>query len=960
MKFIFRSLLLSIAVLSSVSLFSQGIIRGTVIEDANGEALFGVTVQVKGTTNGSITDFDGKFEIKVEPGTYDLQISFVSFQPVTITGLLVQAAKPTVIDQIRLKEDVELLEEVVITAEVVRTTEAALLTVKRKAANLIDGISAASFRKIGDGDAASAAKRITGVNIEGGKYVYVRGLGDRYTKTLLNGMDVPGLDPDRNTLQMDIFPTSLLNNIVVSKSVTADLPADFTGGLVNIEIKDFPEERILDFSAGIGYNPSMHFNDGYLKYEGGNTDWLGYDDGTRDIPSGGRTDIPQFGDIAASSTDDLDFIDYFNILNGFDKTLAPFSEQSFTNFDFGFSLGDQTGGEKLKIGYNIGLTYKRDFRFYEDAEFSRFGKPQDVDNLALDSLEVQRGDYGESSTLIGALGGLAFKTEQSKFKINLLHLQNGESRAGQFDYFGRELGSIFNAEQFNLEYNERSLTNLFIGGTHYNKDGSWEYDWRVSPTRSSITDPDVRFTRYRIDRGDNLIGTESGLPERIWRFLDEDNLSTKVDVTREHFLLNRGAKLKFGASYTFKERDFDIQNFQIAVQNFQVSDPNPNNLLDEENLYNPDIFSGIIYNPNFIPINPNKFNSTINVLGLYVSEEFNPMDDLKAIVGVRMEQYSQNYTGSDQTGDIVFEDEEVLDDLDFFPSLNLIYELSERQNIRVSYSSTIARPSFKEASFAQIFDAVTGRTFLGAFFPSSIAGEEVWDGNIQSTSINNFDLRWELFKERGQTISVSGFYKTFDNPIEIVQSPTQTNTFQPRNVGDGRVIGGELEVRQSLSILSPNLDNLLFTGNVTLTDSRIDISPAELLSRRSSARTGETVDDTREMAGQAPWIINAGFQFTRPDNSLEAGLYYNVSGETLIFVGAANVPDIFNVPFHSLNLKANYTFGSRDHMRLGLKIDNILDDLREQEFQNFGAENRTFTRLRPGSEFSLSFNYSIY
>ena len=264
-------------------LAQKGIIRGTVIEDSNGEPLFGVTVQIKGTTNGAITDFDGKFEIQADAGTYDLQASFVSFQTVTISGLAVVAGEVTLIDQIRLKEDVELLEEVVVTAEVIKTTEAALLTVKRKSANLIDGISAASFRKIGDSDAASAAKRITGVSIEGGRYVYVRGLGDRYTKTLLNGLDIPGLDPDRNTLQMDIFPTNILSNIIVSKTFTADLPADFTGGLVNIETQDVPDIKTTTAQVGFGFTPGMHFNNEYLAYEGGATDWLGLDDGTREL-----------------------------------------------------------------------------------------------------------------------------------------------------------------------------------------------------------------------------------------------------------------------------------------------------------------------------------------------------------------------------------------------------------------------------------------------------------------------------------------------------------------------------------------------------------------------------------------------------------------------------------------------------------------------------------------------------
>ena len=171
-----------------------------------------------------------------------MQASFVSLKTIVIAGVKVKSDEVTVIDQIFLQPDVEELEAVVVSGQVAKSTEAALMAVKRKSPNMMDGISSASFRKIGDSDAAGAIKRVTGVSVEGGKYVYVRGLGDRYTKTMLNGVDIPGLDPDRNSLQIDIFPTSLLNNMMIFKTASADKPADFTGGLVNIETKDFPEE----------------------------------------------------------------------------------------------------------------------------------------------------------------------------------------------------------------------------------------------------------------------------------------------------------------------------------------------------------------------------------------------------------------------------------------------------------------------------------------------------------------------------------------------------------------------------------------------------------------------------------------------------------------------------------------------------------------------------------------------
>ena len=282
---------------SLLSLAQKGTIRGTVIEEETGEPLFSVTVIIAGTSTGAVTDFDGHFSFQVDPGVYDLQASFVSLKTTVITGVEVKSDEVTVIDQIFLQPDVEELEAVVVSGQVAKSTEAALMAVKRKSPNMMDGISSASFRKIGDSDAAGAIKRVTGVSVEGGKYVYVRGLGDRYTKTMLNGVDIPGLDPDRNSLQIDIFPTSLLNNMMIFKTASADKPADFTGGLVNIETKDFPEEKFFDVSLGITYNPSMHFKSDALTYKGSSTDWLGFDSGLRDIP--GRVDnaklpIPYF------------------------------------------------------------------------------------------------------------------------------------------------------------------------------------------------------------------------------------------------------------------------------------------------------------------------------------------------------------------------------------------------------------------------------------------------------------------------------------------------------------------------------------------------------------------------------------------------------------------------------------------------------------------------------------------
>lgn len=951
-------LLIVLAQLLTGFVFAQnGTIRGAIFDEKTGEPLFGVSVLVKETSTGTVSDFDGKFEIQVAPGTYSLQISYLSYASIDLTGVNVSSGQVTVLNDLLMAEEASELETVTIAASAIRTTESALLAVKRNAPNVLDGISASTFRQIGDGDAASAVKRVTGVSIEGGKYVYVRGLGDRYTKTVLNGVDVPGLDPDRNALQMDIFPTNVIDNIIVSKSFTADLPADFTGGVVDIETKDFPEEKDFRVSISGGLNPSMHFNSNYLKYDGGKTDWLGFDDGTRAIPTNSRTDIPQYAQVVGNPAGALGQ-DYQSILRGFNKTLGGYRSSSLMDFGIGLSLGNQIARPKVTWGYNFALTYKNDTEFYKNAEFNLFAKPADPSQKELEPLEEQSGDYGVNSVLLGGMAGIALKTDASKYKLNFLHLQNGESKAAQFEFLNTNLGAVFEANQYNLEYSQRALSSVLLSGTHFLAGRNWEVNWKLAPTKSTMDDPDVRFTRFRIP--DNGVGTEVGLPTRIWRSLDEINLVGKLDLSRQIYLFQNEGKIRFGGAYVYKDRDFLIQGFQFPTGNVRFNG-DPNQILNEENLFGPGKINAVRFDPDFIPNNPNAFNSNLRNIAGFVSSEFNPATKVKAVLGLRVEKYSQFYTGTNNTGTITLDNEKVLDDLDFFPSLNLIFNLKENQNLRLSGTRTIARPSFKELSYAEILDPITGRTFIGGLFPETTNGgaDILWDGNLTPTRINNLDLRWELFQQRGQMFSLSGFYKSFDKPIEMVQFLSDPGAFQPRNVGRGTVVGVEVEFRKSLSFISPSMENWMWNANVTVTESQIKMSATELRSRQLTAREGQVIEDTRSMAGQAPYIINTGISYNLFTKGIEAGLFYNVQGPTLNLVGFGNRTDTFTVPFHSLNFNLNKTFGADERIRANFGVENILNDKRQIVFSSYEANDQFFTNLAPGTEIKFGVSFSF-
>ncbi|ALO16709.1 TonB-dependent receptor [Salinivirga cyanobacteriivorans] len=952
---------------SSAMYAQNGTIRGTIIDDATGETLVGAQIIIKempGT--GTITDLDGAFSLNVSPGNYTVQVRYISYQNMTIEDVNVESGEITVLGNLNLKEDNQVLQEVVVTAEAVKNSEIALMSMRKKSQVMMDGISASKMDLIGDATAVEAVKRVTGVSIEGGKYVYVRGLGDRYSKTTLNGVDIPGLDPDRNTLQMDIFPTNLVSNITVSKNFTADMPADFTGGLLNIETVAFPEKKVLNFSIGTGYNPKSNFNSDFLSYEGGSTDFLGFDDGTRSLPDDAKLNNMPTPISGASSSEVNSF------LNSFSSGLDAETETSLMDLSLSVSFGNQIELKKQdseplnspKLGYIFSVSYKNDFELYlnaEDGEYQRStDNPSEYELLQAD---VKKGDIGKVNTLVGLLGGVAYKTNFSKIRMTLMHLQNGEKSAADLVIDNNDVAGQSGYEGLAdiLSYGQRSLSNLLIGGKHVYDNSGWEINWKVSPTYSISDDPDIRKTAFTIENKPLFNAGAAGFPTRIWRSLGEFNGVAKADLIKKHSLFGENAKLKFGFLYTYKHRNYEILKYTVqffgSQPDWELADASL--VLKPENLYP----NGPIYyqSANNVP-NPNQYSSNVHNRGLYLSEEFSFLSQFKSILGVRIENYVQRHTGRDQAGSTgassgnVLDDEIVLNSTDFFPSAIIIYEISDNQKIRVSYSRTIARPSFKELSYAQIIDPVSDRIFNGGLHEYAD-----WDGNLHETRINNYDLRWDYFMERGQIFSISAFYKQFDDPIELVRIPEGTTSpeYQPRNVGDGQLYGIEIEAVKSLGFVSPMLDNYNVSGNVTFVYSEIDMTDKEYYSRLGSARTGEKVKRTREMAGQSPYVVNAGFSYNNKDRGLDIGLFYNVKGPTLQVVGSRNIPDVYSKPFHGLNFSASKKLGKNENMSTDIKVSNILDQKRESIFMSYKATDQIYKSRYTGTSFSIGFSYKF-
>ncbi|MBA10778.1 MAG: TonB-dependent receptor [Flavobacteriaceae bacterium] len=919
-----------------------GTLAGNIIDGEFIEPMAFANILVKGTTIGTTSDFDGKYQLELEPSTYTIVFSFVGYTTQEISDVVIKEGEVTPLDVTLTTNS---LEAVVITTSIKRNTENAVLNMQKKSVVVLDGLSAQAIKNTGASNLASAVKNIPGVSIEGGKYVYVRGLGDRYTKSILNGIDIPGLDPDRNTIQMDLFPTNILDNVIILKSASAEYPADFTGGIVDIVTKDFPTKPEYTFSLGTGYNPDMHFNDKYLTYTGSDTDVFGYDDGTRDLP------IHRYQPIPGTFENKLLLT---TLTNRFQKELQAKQETSNANFDFGFTLGNQydIGGDK--IGYQASFSYKNQTTFYENRQDGAFVKNSSDSSVNDLSFALKsNGSEGINNVVLNGMLGLTYKTDKSKFKANLLHIQNGESTAGSFDQVISQDGVGGGLEPLTknaLAYTERSVTNLLISGDHRFSDdeNALNLEWKFSPTFSKVMDKDHRITPLQQSgEGDFFISpSASTFPIQLWRNLVEENWVVKIDLDKTVKLFGKPTKLKFGGAYNYKFRDFSIDDFtfNISGDDSFIADGNVDNLLASENLWNPTTDSGthLVFGDQF---NPNDAYEGEQIIGAtYFSAEFNLSEKLITVFGVRSEFFNSYYTG--QNNSSVYDNESILDAFDLFPSANLIYELTDNTNLRSSYSRTTARPSFKEASVAQIFDPITNRLFIGSI-------------NLTPTYVNNFDLRYERFGEVGQMFAVSGFYKDFKDPIEqafFLQAPTQLTV---DNLGNAKVYGVELEVRQRLGFISEGLNNLKFNANVSFIKSELTMSDDEFESRRLAARNGERIDRERNLQGQAPFLLNFGLDYNNSDIGLQTSLFFNVQGETLEVVGIGLVPDVYTKPFESLNFTLNKSFGENKRSFIDLKVSNILGSDRESAYQSYGTQDQIFSLRSPGTEFSLGYTFKF-
>ena len=936
------------------SLFAQkGYLRGNILDGDFGGPLVGATIIVVEQPGlGTTTDFDGNYSIALDPGTYTVKISFISFTTVTFNEVEVKAGETTLIDA-TLMPATETLQEVQVVAKAKRNTDAGVLIKMRNSPNVVDGISSQSFKRVGDNDLSQSIRRVTGVTVEGGKYVYVRGLGDRYTKTTLNGMAIPGLDPDVNAVQIDIFPTAVLENVAVYKSFSPNLYGDFAGGLVDVETKSFPDEKKSSISVGLQFIQGQTFNSNYILYKGGNFDWLGFDDGNRKLPFDKTSPIPLY------VANDPVLRDLTLSLN---PQMAVESRTALPGGRFSFNHGNQiTKEDGRTFGYNVVFNYNNTYRFYDSFKQNFYLKNNDLDVNQLQRQESITGVVGRNEVQWSGMLSGAYKFGTNSYEAMFLHSQSGESSASKRTSQQSEQNQALLIEDI-LTYTQRSLSTLFLSGSHLA--GKTQITWTNALTFSRVYDPDFRTTSLSIRGEDTLLGTGDGSKlERLWRDLNEVNENVRVDAT---IPLGDGKNfnLKTGANALLKWRTFETLEYKLDRVDKSPMNGDPNWFLDPNNVYNTDpIARNYTRIEGFAQdgsgIQPaNNFDSRQNVFGAYIMAEQTLWTVLKLIYGVRVEKADMFYTGqknlvvNPETD--IFNDTKTLDELNILPSLGAVYSLTKDMNLRLSANQTIARPSFREKSIAQVYDPISKRTFVGNI-------------DLQQTIVNNYDLRWEWFFGATELFSVAGFYKTFDGHIEMVGFEQNPDEYKPRNSGDASVYGLEVEIRKGFSNSTSFLRRLFIGGNITLVESRVDMKSVntgnagetEYDLRENNLRTGETLSQYRPMAGQSPYSVNANLSYEIPEKGIGISFAYNIKGEQLTFIASGRNPDIYTVPFHSLDFNAFYSFGKDLNQQIGLRIENLVDDDRTLVYRSFGTEDVIFNQFYPGRAFRIKYTYNF-
>jgi hypothetical protein len=903
------------------------------VDETTAKPVSGVQVYLPGTDLGTLTDINGRYLIiRVPAGTHDLVAEMLGFAQKTVTGVVVEEGATVALDISIAPRAIE-MDAITVSAAREQGSTAFLLDQRSSSVSLMDAVGEAEISRSPASDAAEVAKRMTGVTVADGKYVFVRGLGERYSQTDLNGSPLPSPEPEKEVVPLDLFPAVFLESLTTQKSYTPDRSADFSGGTVQIKTKDFPNEFNVKLGVSTSFNSKSQFRDGFIRYHGGDRDWLGLDDGSRELP-------PAAGDLLGDilkggrlPSDEASRIAVGEALRGMGLTFGPAGlGQTPFNRSFEGAIGGRVDAlDRGEFGFFLAGTYSDSYRIIDD-EVERKWRTSAFETETAD-LATPNVDYafqrGTRSVSWGTITNLTLKPNPSqqvslRATVNLNTDDEGRSYRGEN---GEDIGGTISTQR--SRFIQRVMFWGQLSGQHL-LFGNSRLDWRATLARADRDEPFLRETIYVLDGGEDVYRlldfTESG--RYFWSKLVDDDTSVEVDWRFPFTVRDREWALKLGGAFRNRTRDFGARRLNWLFPGNTIED------LDQSLSDGAIVGSGPGVGEFAIDevVEPGDiYQADDQRAAGYVMVEIPVTSRLSAVLGARVESYSlaldsRTRFGTDTTAASV-------DQTDVAPALNLVYSLRDDLKIRGAVSRTVDRPEFRELAPFQFTEATSLRQLKGnpGLVPAEILGG---------------DIRVDWFPSPGELISGGLFYKDMKSPIEQVFVAAASSAYSFQNADHATLFGVEADMRLSAGRLLGLLRDISLQANFAWIESEVTVSRSGIF---------QPTNLKRPLEGQAPYVYNAGVSYANRQG-WEAGVFFNRFGKRLAAAGGSGLPDIYEQPRNLLD--ATFSFPLPQGVRVKVKGTNLLDaEYRFQQSANgITRIQRTYTS---GRTLSVGFSWEF-
>lgn len=888
-KVFFFILLLVLSTMTAMA----GNIKGTVLDKQTKEPLTGATIQITGTAQGVVADIDGNYTLNVNDGTYTITVRYIGYKDILLNSIKVKAE--TLLN-FEMESDAQTLGEVSVVAKKNLEGERALQMERQKATLAIENLGAKEMSIKGISNVEEGVKKITGISIASAGQLIVRGLGDRYSTTTLNGLPIASPNPDNKLIPLDIFPASTVQNITVSKVYDASAFADYSGAHIDISTK----ENVGSDFLSISFNAGGKFNT------------LGKDFYRMD----------RDGSLFKTPSLDQKLID---------MSLTDFEEYARHNrlFNTSFQVSKKTA--LPEFGGNIGFGKRFTLGGNEVSVLGSIGVSNDLqtmDNASIRTLEATGNTLNEfnydsysNELKIAALGNLGYSFRTSDhIGYTFFYARNAIDtymRREGVDYEDHHLIGSNNVTHI------YSLQNHQVNGKHY-FGKQWDLNWSGSYSKTSSDEPDRRQVMFI--REDDQIKLFKLNRQETMRYFGSLNEDEWVGDLTASYRFGGNNKLQAGFTYKDKNRDYMGTRFYYNLNklNPTITDIyDTDSFLNMENVENGSITIDRKKQPK------DSYTAGNSIYAGYIATEYYPVAPLLVNLGVRYEiskQWVDYYTDGGKA------ERSELNKNDLFPSLNMKYQMNEKNSLRFAFSRTVTRPSFIE---------------MAPFLYQESYGSAQIRGNadLQNGYNYNIDLRYELFEKNGDMLSITAYYKHLKAPIERVQTLSGGSAVHSfRNADNGMATGVEIEFRKEI-----------------VKDLRFGVNGSYMYTNVKLPEGGAYTNSQRALQGASPYLANADLTYSPAfsnDRQLSVALLYNLQGPRIHSVGISGLGDIKQQPVHTLNFTGSYRFNRRFAVKL--QVNDLLnqDILFKQEVPTTGDKVEV-ERFRKGTGFEVGFSYDL-